>query len=164
MTRRIVMTLALTVLAGASSGPFVHAQEKKTLPADSGATGQPSPQAVNIKVDLTITDQRDGQPAVPKTISMVIADRRRGQLRSSGLGGQMLNVDAQPHIVRDSRIFAELNFDYRAPQTEGDKAPPTLTQSIASVVEDGKPLVIAQWNETGSNRIIRVELRLSVQK
>ena len=170
MTRRILIMLALVALVGAApraSQPPQEkaAQEKKTtVPVENAPSGRLPGQPVNIKLDFTVTDQRDGQAAAPRTITMMIADRSRGQIRSGGAGGQMLNVDARPEIVRDSRMRVDVNFDYRAPQSEADKAPPMLTQSIASVVDDGKPLVITQWSEMGSNRTIRVELRASVQK
>ena len=165
MTRRLVMTLALAVVAGVPSGASLTAQEKKVnVPVETAPAGRHPGQGVNIKVDLTITDQREGQAGAPKTITMMIADRGRGQMRSNGIGGQMLNLDARPEIVRESRVRVDVNFDYRAPQTDSDKNPPVLTQSLVSVVDDGKPLVISQWGEMGSNRTIRIELRASVQK
>src|SRR5690349_14908405 len=99
MIRRLVFTLALTVLAGTPSGPTARAQEKKAnAPADTAPAGRYQGQGVNIKIDLTVTDQREGQAGAPKTITMMIVDRGRGQMRSNGLGGQMLNVDARPEI------------------------------------------------------------------
>jgi hypothetical protein len=165
MIRRLVMAFALAVLAGAPCGTPLAAQEKKVnVPVETATANRHPGQAVNIKVDLTITDQREGQDSAPKTITMMIVDRGRGQMRSNGLGGQMLNVDARPEIVRESRVRVDVNFDYRAPQTDNDKNPPVLTQSLVSVVDDGKPLMISQWGEMGSNRTIRIELRASVQK
>ena len=170
MTRRIVMMLAMATLIGAAphaSQPPQEkvAQEKKpTVPVENAPGNRGPAQPVNIKLDFTVTDQRDGQAAVPRTITMMIADRSRGQIRSGGTGGQTLNVDARPEIVRDSRMRVDVNFDYRAPQSDADRTPPMLTQSVASLVDDGKPLVITQWSEMGSSRTIRVELRASVQK
>ena len=170
MTRRIVMMLALAALVGAAPHASQGSQDKlaqdkkATVPADNVAGNRLPGQPVNIKLEFTVTDQREGQAAAPRTITMMIADRSRGQIRSGGTGGQMLNVDARPEIVRDSRMRVDVNFDYRGPQSDADKTPPTLTQSIASVVDDGKPLMITQWSEMGSNRTIRVELRASVQK
>jgi hypothetical protein len=161
MIRSTVMAMALAALVGAAPGASQQSQEKPTQEvAPNRAPGQP----VNIKLDVTIVDQRDGQTAAPRTVTMTIADRSRGQFRSGGTGGQMLNVDARPEIVRDSRMRVELNLDYRGLQSENDKTPPMLTQSIVSVVDDGKPLVITQWAEMGSSRTIRVELRAAVQK
>ena len=170
MTRRFVMTFALAAVVGvaphaAQSPQEKVAQEKKATAAVENPPGSRMPaQPVNIKLDFTVIDQRDGQAAAPRTITMMIADRSRGQMRSGGAGGQMLNVDARPEILRDSRMRVDVNFDYRAPQSDSDKTPPALTQSIASIVEDGKPLVITQWSERGSTRTSRVELRASLQK
>ena len=162
MTRRIVMTLALAVLVGAAPNAIQAPQEKAAQETAPGTRGPGQP--VNIKLDFTVTDQREGQPATPRTVTMMVMDRSRSQIRSGGSGNQILNVDARPEIVRDSRVRVDVNFDYRAPQSDLDKAPPMLTQSIASVLDDGKPLVISQWSEMGSSRTIKVELRASVQK
>jgi hypothetical protein len=159
------VALWLAVLTGIPPVTSPTEQEKKVnAPAETAPAGRHPGQGVNIKIDLTITDQREGQAGTPKTITMMIADRGRGQLRSNGGGGQMLNVDARPEIVRESRVRVDVNFDYRGPQTDNDKNPPVLTQSLVSVVDDGKPLVISHWGEMGSNRTIRIELRASVQK
>lgn len=159
MTGRTLTTFALALVVATSVG----AQESKP---QANAPDLPirQPQPVNIKVDLTITEQREGVAPTPKVITMLIADRDRGQMRSGGSGEQMLNVDARPEIVRDSRVRVHLTFDYRAPRTDTDKAPPMLTQSLASIVDDGKPVMVSQWTEPGSSRTIRVELKAAIQK
>jgi hypothetical protein len=165
MIGRIVSIATLVVLAGGIPDAGVVAQNTKPpavgedAPA-SRSTGQP----VNVKVDLTISEQRDGQAATPRTTSLIVADRERAQIRSTGIGGQALNVDARPEILQNARLRVFLNLSYRGPQTDSDKAPPNLTQSTSSLVEDGKPLVITQWSEMGSSRTVRVELRASIQR
>jgi hypothetical protein len=162
MIRSTVMAIALAALVGVAPSAWQQSQEKAAQ--ENTPNTRPPGQPVNIKLDVTIVDQREGQTAAPRTVTMMIADRSRGQFRSGGSGGQMLNVDARPEIGRDSRMRVELNLDYRGVQSENDKTPPMLTQSIVSVVDDGKPLVVTQWAEMGSTRTIRVELRAAVQK
>ena len=169
-------TLKLFVLAavvGAFGAHGIVAQEQKAqAPTAAGqkatqsdAMPRQGAQPVNIKVDLVIKEQREGVPATPKTITMMVADRERGQIRSGGgSGDQQLNVDVRPEIVRDSKIRVQVTFDYRAPRSDSDKGPPTITQSLSAIAADAQPLVISQWTEAGSNRTITVELRATIQK
>ena len=168
MSGRISKALALGLLV---AGIAVTAAAQETKPATPNAPAQKTDvvanrggQPVNIRLDLTITEQREGAQVPPRTLTMMVADRDRGQIRSGGTGDQMLNVDARPDIVRDGRVRVFLTFDYRAPRTDLDKTPPMLTQSITTVLDDGKPLVVSQWTEGGTGRTIKVELKTSIQK
>ena len=167
MRRRTLTCIAVAgILFCASPGVDARHQDQKPQPAaaeipPSRHAGQP----VNVKLDLVITDQRAGATGTtPRTVTMTVADRDRGQLRTNGAGDQILNVDALPEVVRDGKIRVRLTFDYRAPKGEGDSSPPMLTHSLSSLVDDGKALTVTQWSEAGSNRTIRVELRASIQK
>src|SRR5438445_2559855 len=79
-------------------------------------TGQP----VNIKVDVTISDQVSGAaPAVKKTVSVVTGDNMNGFIRSnafySELGPVPLNVDTEPEILADGKIRLRINLQYDLP-------------------------------------------------
>jgi hypothetical protein len=163
------MRRTLTALALASVITATPVAQGPPPPAGKGQPGMLPPpaaagQAVNVKIELTITEQREGVAPTPKTITLMVADRERGQIRSGGGGDQLLNVDVRPEIVRDGRVRVNLTFDYRAPRTESDRTPPMLTQSLASIVDDGRPLQVSQWTEAGSTRSIKVELRTTIQK
>lgn len=165
MTGPALTIIALAALLFSADGRLVATgQEPKVPPATPEILGRTAGQPVNVKVDLVVMEQRAGEASTSRTSTMTIADRDRGQLRTTGGGEQILNVDAQPEIVREGRIRVRLTFDYRAPRTETDRTPPMLTQSVSSIVEDGRPLTVAQWTEAGSNRVIRVELHAAIQK
>src|SRR5712672_2170190 len=67
-------------------------------------TGQP----VNVKIDVTIADQREGAAPLKKTVSVVTGDNMSGFIRTqaaySSAGEVWLNVDAEPEILTDGKI------------------------------------------------------------
>jgi hypothetical protein len=44
---------------------------------------EPPPLAVNVKIEVSITDQSGNNPPAKKTVSMVVGDRQRNSIRSS---------------------------------------------------------------------------------
>jgi hypothetical protein len=190
MTRQIPGVLAIALLLGVAPS----AQQQPP----SGAAKQPAPigpevttpggsdsrgQAVNVRLDLTITDQMGpGEPS-KKTVSMLVADRSPGSIRSSGNSVRAtLNVDATPQILPNGNIKVQLGLEYNPRQTGG--ASPTvkgpngdtvvqlpvepggssLNQRVAVVLEPGKPLVLSQAADPISDRKITVEVRAQVMK
>src|SRR3954470_11052870 len=66
-------------------------------------------QAVNVKVDLTLTDQRGGGAAIKRTLTVIAADGFTGSIRTQstvvGIGIPVpLNVDASPTLLADGKI------------------------------------------------------------
>jgi hypothetical protein len=150
-------------------------REQAPAPARPPDPGQP----VNIKLELTITDQAGpGEPA-KKTITMLVADRSNGGIRSSGtqavtssgLAPVSINVDAVPTILKEGSIRLQLGLEYQPrPAADPSQAsvPPsrmsTLNERISVIVQDGKPMVISQAADPGSDRKITVELRATIVK
>src|SRR5687767_5901891 len=58
----------------------IAALQARLSEAKSQADGQP----VNVRLDLTITDQRADGPPVSKIVTMTVADRHNGRIRTSG--------------------------------------------------------------------------------
>ena len=58
----------------------IAALQARLSEAKTQAEGQP----VNVRLDLTITDQRGDQPAISKTVTMTVADRHNGRIRTQG--------------------------------------------------------------------------------
>lgn len=151
--------------------PPSEAPETGTPPA--GALRQPS-QAVNLRLELTITDQRGSAAATPKTVTMVVADRYLGRIRTSGnvrVGGGYqpitLNVDAQPEILKDGRIRVQVTLEYRAQTAEGtqeENQPSNLTESFNVILDDGKPMLVSQSADPGSDRRVKVEMKATPVK
>jgi hypothetical protein len=116
-----------------------------------------------VLVELTIAEQRDAAALAPRTVSMTLADREGGRVRSSQANA-MLNVDARPEILRDGKIRVSLTLEYR-PGPDSDKGATLLTQSLTVLLDDGKPVVVSQSADPSSQRsAVKVELRAAVVK
>lgn len=161
-----VGVLALTVAATAwaqqsDQAPAADTQKPRAgMSAEqAGAARAPEAQGqvVNIKFDMTITDQSGSADAGKKTVSLLIADRQTGFIRSTGFSkeaGQLrLNVDARPQILSNGNIRAMIGLEY-----------PSITQQLTIILEPGKPLVLSQTADPVSDRRVTVEVRATVVK
>jgi hypothetical protein len=192
-------TLTLTVAALVASASML-AQEPKPAPAP-GEAKPVEPRAAkpeqpgrleNIKLDLTITDQTGPGAPLRKTVTMIVADRERGAIRSRGharLEGPIqtmqpvtINVDAVPQIVRDgAAVRVQLGVEYQPhpASTAGVKERPVeaaatqgipaesvtnLNEQITLVLVPGKPMTISQAADPASDRRITVELTATILK
>ena len=133
----------------------------------------------NVRLDVTITDQRaSGQPT-SKTVSLVLADRANGRIRTaadvrvptghgnSQMRSVVLNVDAHPEFTRDGRVRAQVTLEYRpvaADAPSEDQALTTISESFAVILEDGKPLMVSQSADQSTDRRVRVELKATILK
>jgi hypothetical protein len=164
------------------------APAEKPSPAPSKAPSEATPQGqpVNIKLDLTITDQSGpGEPA-KKTITIIAADRSAGSIRTYGNASFMgnraiINVDATPQVLPNGNVKVMLGLEYNPRQAErpGDKVKAAsgegidagsnaggsgLNQRVTVILEPGKPLVFSQAADPMSDRKISVEVRASILK
>lgn len=171
MQRSPVIVAALLVLLTGGAPAMGSQEAQKPKPADPAAQ-QPEPtgQPVNIKLDLTITDQTGPGEPLRKVVTMVVADRGSGSIRSTGSvkaqGRVQINVDVQPRILQSGDIRLVLRLEYN-PRTLGNDAPTewsSLNEQIQVVLEAGKPLVVSQAADPASDRKIMVEVRATVMK
>jgi hypothetical protein len=146
-----VPALAATVAMEAQDPPPVQADKPAAGPATS-----PALSAINIRVELTLTEEGEGA-AAPKTVSMLVTNRELGRIRS-GVGGTSLNVDARPMILDDGRVRVALTIEY-AP---GNLSP--MSQSVTTVLTSGKPLVVSQSADPRSTRQVQAELTATIVK
>ena len=127
--RALALAACIIVIAAGSAlaqppaiaDPKAPPRSNKPTPA---AVSKPAPvarregQPVNIKVDFTLTDQRTGGAAVKRTVSVVVADGRTGQIRSQadvfGIPGSVpLNIDTAPELLPDGKIRLGFALQYR---------------------------------------------------
>lgn len=158
---------------------------QKTEPQSESAARKEN-QPINVRVDLTITDQiGPGEPG-KRTVSMIVADGHDGSVRSGGsvmVEGNTasavqvpgsnrinvtLNVDAHPIVLSDNRIRLRLSLEY-APRPETQNAAsregrPHLIERLTLIVTPGKPMVISQASDPTSDRKIVVELLATILK
>ncbi|MGH9373184.1 MAG: hypothetical protein ACRD15_16810 [Vicinamibacterales bacterium] len=190
MSRTFLGTLGLALVLGITTiaqeaaeaqqpTPAATAQQKKPAPNVVGR--DPAGQPVNIKLDLTITDQTGpGEPA-KRTVTMIVADRQNGSIRSTGNQVQArMFVDARPHILSngDVQVFLGLEYNPRQavveksaadefaliPQQPSSTGGSSLNQRITLILQPGKPLIISQAADPVSDRKITVEVRAAILK
>lgn len=162
--------------APATQAPAAPATQPPAAPAVA-APPTKAGQLVNVKIEFTITDQRAGAQPAKRTVSLIVADTARGSVRSEPSafqvpGGLQLNVDAQPEIVSNGKIRLNFTFQYAAPAPEslssdtprGTVLTTNLRESLALVVDDGKPLLVAQSADPTSDRTVSVEVKATILK
>lgn len=148
-----------------------------TPPQAAQRPAEPPGQPVNVRVELTITDQVGAVEPSRKVVTLIVADRQRGFVRSRGdlrVGDNRwrtlsINVDAHPVLIRDSLIRLELGLEFQPqPVTGGQNvAEPgswNMNERVGVVLESGKPLVVSQAFDPTSDRRISVELKATILK
>ncbi len=194
MTARALF-MTLFVVAASATG-LAQQQERQPAPQPAprqpGATPAPTPpapaaetrvaaregQPINIKVDLTITDQRGGNPTFKKTVTVVTADGMGGFIRSTAryreIGDVPLNVDTQPRLLPDGKIRVSVNLQYDLPasvdpsdvKNEERRAGPltktSIHENLSLVLESGKPIVAAQSADPVGDRQVTIEVKATI--
>ena len=150
-------------------GTGVQAQPPQAKPEAPAAAIPPPPrppaQMANIRLEITITEQREATAIPPRTVTLLLADRENGHVRTAQ-AGVVLNVDTRAEIVRDGRVRVWFALEYRGQAVEGDRnTPPLVNQTVTSLLEDGKPIVVSQSADPRSPRSgVRVELKATILK
>lgn len=176
MSKRIAV-LVLVALAGVAGLAFAQqvqgGQAKPAEQATAAAAARPEPPGINanVKLDLTIADQTGSGEPLKKVVTMLVADRGMGSIRSNGTarnqGRVQINVDARPTIVPNSQLVrVTLGFEY-TPRALGQEAAAewsSVSEQFTVVLEAGKPVVISQAADPASDRKITVEVRATILK
>lgn len=173
MYRTVALLIVLTLMAGTARAQNEQPPSNQPKPEQRAATVATR---TNIKIDLTISDQRGGGPAERKQVSMIAADGSWGKIRSAAMTRQpdggppmpvTLNVDARPFMTIGGQIQVELTVAYN-PLDESNKVglvrPTELTQSMTIVLQSGKPLVISQAADPIADRKMIVEVTATILK
>jgi hypothetical protein len=121
----------------------------------------------NVKVELALNDTGAADTSAKRTITMMLVDGAAGQIRSTGPSGTSLNVDAQPHVRPDGKIW--LNFSlqyYPAVESSGGNArqPAVLNEAMTVVLVDAKPMLVSQSADPRGDRRVSVEVTATVVK
>lgn len=176
MLNRILTTFA--ILATAATMTF--AQEKQSAPKPkermltqkiAAAAGKP----INIRVELAINDQVD--PAAPsrKVMTMIVADRQMGNVRSLAnvryAGNRsrsiQINVDARPTLLDGNRIRLDLGLEYQpevgnTAESQALQGMAQMSQRQTFILQSGKPLVITEAADPTSDRKVTVEVTATI--
>jgi hypothetical protein len=157
--------------------------DQQTVAPAARTPAPPTPrregQAVNVKIDFTITDQRGGAPAIKRTLTMIVADERTGSIRSQSavfqVGDVPLNIDASPSLLSDGKIRLGFNLQYdwpapfEGPATNPNQQPPRgtvmktqLHDSVTLILESGKSMIAAQSADPIGDRQVTVEVKATI--
>jgi hypothetical protein len=141
----------------------------------------PKGQLVNVKVEFTITDQLGTKPATKKTMTLIVADRESGRIRTTTqyamprgnsytMGRAPLSVDVMPQIDGGKiRLEFTLEYDLNAEKEAGLPAdapgPSTnVSERLSAILESGVPLVIAQSSDAMTDRKLTIEVKATIVK
>jgi hypothetical protein len=154
-------------------------QPSREKPPAPSRPPEPAGQPVNVKLEVTITDQAGPGEPTRKIVTMIVADRAGGSVRSNGIqnvagmGTQpvSINVDATPNILRDGAIRLQFGLEYQ-PRPALDPQQTTaptgrmsqINERLSVILQEGKPLMISQAADPGSDRKITVELLATILK
>lgn len=175
------LTMAMVVLsvglAAAQEKPQGKPQEKSadTRVAAETPRRDDAGQPVNIRLDVTITDQQPSAAPVVKTLTTLVADNWQSRLRtegstftSGGAYGIALNLDARPRILNKTRdkILLMMTIEYKptAPDPKPGVSSTTLNQSFQVILQDGQPVMISQSADPNSDRKVKLEVKATIQK
>jgi hypothetical protein len=146
---------------GATVTAPLQGQGATGKPGGKDAAAQAPAQLANLKLEVTISDDREGVATPPKTVSLVTADRQWGRSRSTGPHA-VLNVDARMEILNDGRIRVQMTLEYRPSAQPAEKQPlSSTTKTISAIVDEGKALSVSESADPASNRTVKVEIRVT---
>lgn len=176
----------------APSKPAADTTAKAEPTPAQKAPPEPAPLPVNIKIEVSITDQTGTNTPAKKVVTMIASDRMSTNVRSSASvpvktslptmpGGVnaspsytyrnvTINVDARPAIVpkETNKISLSFGLEY-IPRPEGrqEEMEPGMgswSERLSLILESGKPMVISQAADPTSDRKITVEVTATILK
>jgi hypothetical protein len=194
MFKKIVLLMFVSTLCAV---PLAAQQNAQQTPAaakpEPAAKAAPEPPAlpVNIRIEVSITDQTGTGSSAKKVVSMIASDRQPVNVRSSAsvpvkaptMGAPtaipsytyrtvQINVDARPAIVQKepNKVSVNLGLEY-LPTTrisaQEESSEPGLTswnQRLSVILESGKPMIVSQAADPTSDRKITVEVTATILK
>ena len=161
LTLAIALFATLATVTGSAQQPTPQPKASEPQAAPAVSSRVPA-QLANVRLQLTIVDQRPTGSTAPNTVTLVVADRDSARVRSGSREDLILNVDARPEIVAAGRVRAFISLEYRPAQL-ADKQPLSMvTKSLSAILEDGKPLVVSETVDPVANRTVRIEARATI--
>jgi hypothetical protein len=129
---------------------------------------------VNVRIEITITDEQTGRPPVQKTVALVLADGTDGLVRSDtsalNLGNVPLRVDATVHVVDMDHVLAQIALDYLQGGTSPQGEPKAtirdseVRQQVRTIFQSGKPIVVSESADPITDRKVKVEVKATILK
>jgi hypothetical protein len=123
-----------------------------------------------VRVDIKVTERREKAEPLTKFVSMTVADREQGKIRSvadpppgANFPSVPLHVDARP-TIDGGRVRLRISLDYTADRPPDLGARPTLNvkEDFSVVMENGRPLTIADAVDPVGDRRVQVEVTATI--
>lgn len=141
----------------------------QVAPADPEEGGQP----INIRLDVSVTDQTGQGASQPKSLMVMLVDRAMGRTRAA-FQDRSIAVDARPTIM-DGRIRvyvtiqSERTHNPFARVVPGQNPEPedhtiNWRNSFSLLLENGKPMLALETNDAVTKRKMSIEVRATIQK
>lgn len=142
------------------------------------APAEPPPMPVNIRIEVSITDQLGSGTPARKVVSMIAGDRQSTNIRStasvplkgsSAVRNVTINVDARPVIVQKepTKVNINLGLEYFPKTNAGEEVElglASFSERLGVILESGKPMIISQAADPTSDRKITVEVTATILK
>lgn len=122
-------------------------------------------QPINIRLDVSVTDQGSAGAAQPKTLMVMLVDRAMGRTRAA-FEDRSINVDARPTLV-DGRIRVNLTvLSEGPPNYSGPPKDHTLgwRNSFSLLLDNGKPMLALETSDAVTKRKLSIEVKATIQK
>src|SRR5215471_3193641 len=148
------------------------------------AANEPPALPVNIRIEVSITDQTGANAPARKIVTMIAGDRQSTNIRSSAsvpiksmpnspsmfMRDVTINVDARPMIIQKepNKINLSLGLEY-FPKAQGSQevmeaGMASFSERLGLILESGKPMMISQAADPTSDRKITVEVTATILK
>jgi hypothetical protein len=162
--------LAIPSLTPGARGGSTATGQTPSHPAVAGPKPQQGPgpdvRRRNVSIEVAIGDQTGTAAPVTKVVTLIVADRQKGSVRSSGsavmpkdepasmpLEHETLNVDATPTVQADDSVLLAVALEYMPRSAEPEKGGRAqLNQHMSVTLESGKPMVIYRSADPASGR------------
>ena len=141
----------------------------------------PKGQLVNVKVEFTITDQLGAKAPTKKTMTLTVADKENGRIRTNteyaqtrGTSFQIsqapLSVDVFP-TIDGGKIRLDFSLEYNLYAEKESNLPAdapgaktNVSERLSAILESGVPLIIAQSSDALTDRKLTIEVKATIVK
>jgi hypothetical protein len=176
------VSFVLMMALAFAAAPTTIAQQAQGSGSERTDQGQGQPVTValkpntvmmtNVRLDLTVTDQSGGGQPIKKAISLLVAERGSGRVRSIGMAipqgapsySVQLNADAEIARIEGDRIRIHVTVEYSpaAPETGVANRGSQLSQTVEVVLANGKPTLIVQAADPLTDRKVTLEATATI--
>jgi hypothetical protein len=174
MKRNVAVLIFLLAIPLGAQQPAPAAPSAPKSPQAPAAPATPAPpapavdpeqggQPINIRLDVSISDQGSTGGAQPKTLMVMLADRATARTRGA-FEDRSVSVDARPRLV-DGRIRLSLTIESRG-HAPGKNPDPTLfwQNSFALLLDNGKPMIALETVDDVTKKKLSIEVKATIQK